>query len=130
MKFKENGTLCLSFSALILEALPYGAVLNFGNPDGEPWRRTFSYFSLVPFGYANFGPFVTALLTCVLMIVSFIAVFKKSNVLNTAIRSISGTAAIISISPLIYGINYFSAVGAAITAVLFVIFGLCFVKEK
>lgn len=36
--------------ALILEILPFGAVCNFANPDGEPWRETFSYFSLTPFG--------------------------------------------------------------------------------
>lgn len=120
----------LSVSASILELLPYGAVLNFGNPEGEPWRRTFSYFSLTPFGYANFGPFITALLTCVLLILSVIAIFKHSKGLNTAIMNISGIAALVSLSPLLYGISYISAVGVAITVILLAIFGLCFVKEK
>ena len=35
-----------TFVALILEILPYGAVCNFANPDGEPWRYTYSYFHL------------------------------------------------------------------------------------
>ena len=52
-----------TFVALILEILPYGAVCNFANPDGEPWRYTYSYFDLTPFGYANFAPFIVALLT-------------------------------------------------------------------
>ena len=130
MKVKKIGLVLLSISAIILELLPYGAVLNFGNPDGEPWRKTFSYFSLTPFGYANFGPFITALLTCVLLILSVIAIFKHSKGLNTAIMSISGIAALVSLSPLVYGINYISAVGVAITVVLIAIFGLCFVKEK
>lgn len=120
----------LSVSAIILELLPYGAVLNFANPEGEPWRRTFSYFSLTPFGYANFGPFITALLTCVLLILSVIAIFKHSKGLNTAIMNISGIAALVSLSPLLYGISYISAVGVAITVILFAIFGLCFIKEK
>ncbi len=130
MKIKKAGLLLLSASAIILELLPYGAVLNFGNPEGEPWRRTFSYFSLTPFGYANFGPFITALLTCVLLVLSVIFIFKYSKGLNTAIMNISGIAALVSLSPVLFGISYISAVGVVITVVLLAIFGLCFVKEK
>ena len=130
MKVKKIGFVLLSISAVILELLPYGAVLNFANPDGEPWRQTFSYFSLTPFGYANFGPFITALLTCVLMILSVICIFKYSKGLNTAIMNISGIATLVSLSPLLFGISYVSSVGVAITVIILAIFGLCFVKEK
>ena len=130
MKVKRIGFVLLSISAVILELLPYGAVLNFANPDGEPWRRRFSYFSLTPFGYANFGPFITAMLTCVLLILSVICIFKYSKGLNTAIMNISGIATLVSLSPLLFGISYVSAVGVAITVILLAIFGLCFVKEK
>ena len=130
MKVKKVGLLLLSISAVILELLPYGAVLNFGNPEGEPWRQTFSYFSLTPFGYANFGPFITALLTCALLILSVICIFKYSKGLNTAIMNISGIATLVSLSPLLFGISYVSAVGVAITVILLAIFELCFVKEK
>ena len=130
MKVKKVGLLLLSISAVILELLPYGAVLNFGNPEGEPWRKTFSYFSLTPFGYANFGPLITALLTCVLLILSVICIFKYSKGLNTAIMNISGIATLVSLSPLLFGISYVSAVGVAITVILLAIFGLCFIKEK
>lgn len=130
MKLKKIGLVLLSASSIILELLPYGAVLNFGNPDGEPWRQTFSYFSLTPFGYANFGPFITALLSSALLILSVIAFFKYCKGLNTAIMNVSGVAALVSLSPLLYGIKSFSAVGAVITLFLLAIFGLCFVKEK
>ena len=130
MKVKRIGFVLLSISAVILELLPYGAVLNFANPEGEPWRKTFSYFSLTPFGYANFGPFITALLTCVLLILSVITIFKYRKGLNTAIMNISGIAALVSLSPLLYGISYISAVGVAISVILIAIFGLCFIKEK
>ena len=53
--------LFLPIVTLILEILPYGAVCNFANPEGKPWRMTFSYFDLTPFGYANFAPFLTAI---------------------------------------------------------------------
>ena len=128
MRVKRIVLPILSVSAVILELLPYGAVLNFANPEGEPWRKTFSYFSLTPFGYANFGPFITALLTCVLLILSVIAIFKHSKGLNTAIMNISGIAALISLSPLLYGLSYIPAVGVAITVILLAIFGLCFIK--
>jgi len=130
MRVKRFVLPILSVSAVILELLPYGAVLNFANPDGEPWRKTFSYFSLTPFGYANFGPFITAFLTCVLLILSVICIFKYSKGLNTAIMNISGIATLVSLSPLLFGISYVSAVGVAIAVILLAIFGLCFVKEN
>ncbi len=130
MKVKKIGLVLLSISAVIFELLPYGAVLNFGNPEGKPWRKTFSYFSLTPFGYANFGPFITAILTCVLLILTIIGIFKFGKGLNTAIMNISGIATLVSLSPLLFGISYISAVGVAITVVLLAVFGLCFVKEK
>ena len=54
--------------ALILEALPYGAVLRFARPAAAPLRELYSYFDLTPFGYANFAPLFTALGTCVLLV--------------------------------------------------------------
>ena len=39
----------LPIVTLILEILPYGAVCNFANPEGEPFRKTFSYFDLIIF---------------------------------------------------------------------------------
>ena len=85
MKIKKSLFLILPLVALILELLPYGVVLNFANPDGEPWRRTYSYFSMMPFGYANFGPLITAILTCVLLVLVVIYLFKPRKGLNTAI---------------------------------------------
>ncbi len=130
MRLKRIILPILLLIATILELLPYGAVLNFANPEGLSWRRTFSYFSLTPFGYANFGPLITALLTCVLLILATISIFKYSKGLNTAITNVSGIATLVSLSPLLYGINYISAVGVAITVVLLTVFGLCFIKEK
>lgn len=57
---KKRIALSATTLAFVLELLPYGAVCNFANPDGKPWRRTYSYFDLTPFGYANFAPFLTA----------------------------------------------------------------------
>ena len=73
MKIKKLLITILITVTFILELLPNGVVLNFANPEGESWRRTYSYFNLIPFGYANFAPFITALLTIVLIILLVIS---------------------------------------------------------
>ncbi len=105
-------------AALICEALPYGAVLNFANPEGEPFRQTYSYFDLTPFGYASFAPLITAVLTCVIMLVSVIFAVKPKRKTAKTLAVLSGIAFVISLAPLIYGISFFSAVGAVISAAL------------
>lgn len=65
------GTVLSLATALILELLPYGAVLNFAAPaaDGSigRFRETYSYFSLMPLGYGNVFPFLTGILTTFLL---------------------------------------------------------------
>ena len=114
---KKSTVLCILLCTLVLEILPYGAVCNFGNPDGEPFRKTYSYFSFIPYGYANFSPLITAVLTCVLLLVVLIAiVFKKELGKKTAILAV--IASILSLCPLLYGIAYYSVVGAGISVCL------------
>lgn len=103
--------------AVILESLPCGAVCNFAG-DGETFRRTFSYFSLTPFGYANFAPFLTAILTCVLLILGVVSLFKESVRLQKAVSVISVCAAVISFAPILYGVSYYSLVGLLISLAL------------
>ncbi len=114
---KRNKLLLFILNVLtfILELLPWGAVLNFASPNEAPIRKTFSYFDLTPFGYANFGPFITAILTCALLVLLVILCFKERAVLIKAGVALSLIALVSSLSPLLYGINYFSAVGAAIS---------------
>ena len=107
--------LILPVITLILEILPYGAVCNFANPEGEPWRKTFSYFDLTPFGYANFAPFLTAIITCLIFVL--LVVFCIKGNVRTAIRakSLLYAAVVLSLGPLVFGIAYFSVVAALIT---------------
>ena len=119
--------LCTTIIALVLEILPYGAVCNFANPEGEPWRRTYSYFDLTPFGYANFAPFIVALLTCVLIIIIVVSLISKKT-MRTPILAVSAIATVISFAPLLYGINFFSIVGAFISVALAVTTVIAFVK--
>ena len=43
---------------IVLELLPLGAVCIFATSPTERVKETFSYFSLTPFGYANFAPLI------------------------------------------------------------------------
>ncbi len=119
-----------SLSALVLELLPSGVVLNFANPEGDPFCSTYAYFDLTPFGYANFGPFITAILTCVLIVLSVMYWFKLSKGLNTAMLNVSGIATAASLMPLMFGVRYITVIGVVITMLLAGLFGSCFIKAR
>ena len=104
---------------LVLELLPFGAVLHFGNPEGEPLRATFSYFDLTPYGYANFGPFITAILTCVLLVISIIHLLVDNDKIKTTIKIVSLIALVASLAPLL--VDCYSVIGGAISFLLLVI---------
>ena len=120
--------LCLALVTLVLEILPYGAVCNFANPDGEPWRRTYSYFDLTPFGYANFSPFIVAILTCVLIAMIVISLLTKKQ-MRMPILVISAITTILSMAPLLFGISFFSIVGVLITITLAINTFIAFFKK-
>ena len=130
MKKKSLLLLILPVITVILELLPWGVVLNFANPEGEPYRRTYSYFSLTPYGYANFSPFITALLSCVILILTFIFIAKPRSVLYKVISLISIIAFIISLAPLLYGIRNFTVIGAFISVLLLLHCCLIFIIRK
>ena len=113
---------------LVLELLPYGAVLHFGNPEGEPFRETFSYFDLTPYGYANFGPFITALLTCSLLVMSVVDLFLSNRRLKNALRIVTFVALIASLGPLL--VNCYSIIGGAISILLLAVLIISMKKEE
>jgi hypothetical protein len=108
----------LPIVALVLEILPYGAVCNFANPEGEPWRRTYSYFDLTPFGYANFAPLLTALTTCVVLVLLSVYLLTEKPRAISAAKALLCVGAVLSLCPLLYGVQFFSVVGALISASL------------
>jgi uncharacterized membrane protein YhaH (DUF805 family) len=126
---KKLITLCILLCTLVLEILPYGAVCNFANPEGPPHRATYSYFSLTPYGYANFAPLITAILTCVLLLIVLISIiFKKAIGKKTAI--LAGIASLISLCPMLYGLDDYSIVGALISLSLIAATVVISLREK
>ena len=120
MKKSRFLSLICPIIALICEALPYGVVLNFWNPEGEPFRETFSYFDLTPFGYANFAPLITAILTCIILLVSAIFTAKPKKTAVKLLAVLSLITFVISLMPLLYGLSFFSPVGTVISAILLI----------
>ena len=113
---KKIRLLILPIITIILQILPFGAVLVFAPSPTERVRETFSYFNLTPFGYANFAPFITALLTCIILLLALISI--KLEKMRKAVFWLSLATAIISLLPLVFGIDYYSVVGGIITITL------------
>ena len=71
--------LALQGIALILEILPIGAVMVFATSPTKQTIEVYSYFSLLPVGYANFTPLLTGILTVLIILLGVIALFKFDN---------------------------------------------------
>lgn len=114
--------LILPVITLILEILPYGAVCNYALPatDGTigRFRELYSYFDLTPFGYANFAPFLTAIITCIILLLMVIYCITGKHRIAQITKNVLGMASVLSLCPLLFGIKYFSVVGALITVSL------------
>jgi len=118
--------LILPIITLILEILPYGAVCNFmrppasTNPDAPVghFRELYSYFDLTPFGYANFAPLITAVITCIILLLLILYCITGKHRLAINARNILYVCTVFSLGPLVLGFRFFSVVGALITITL------------
>lgn len=129
--------LAICVVTIILEILPFGAVLRFATPDFsddlffnvlQP-ETLYSYFDPIAYGYGNFGPLITAILTVLLLGILIVYCIKNRGLI--AIRTVSALAGLTSLLPLItLGISYFTPIGGCITALLIAEFVISFVKMK
>jgi hypothetical protein len=123
--------LCSNIAALLLEIFAEGAVCNFATPE-KTITETFSYFSLTPYGYANFGPFITAILSCVLFIFAVILFTPKAKKIFKATAVISGISLFTSVLPLImFGGRGFNLISYLISLLmLFQLIAIIILKSK
>ena len=122
MKINKKRVIPFIFAVLgiIAELPPYSAVLNFANPDGEPFRATYSYFNPITYGYANFAPFLTALTSCVLLGIATAYIFRGSKSLRLALTAFAGAAFALSLISLLCGnITVLAVVISALFALSF-----------
>lgn len=121
--------LILCVCSLVLEALPYGAVCRFATPE-ETYTETFSYFSLVPYGYANFGPFITAVTTCILFIFAIVLFTSVGRKVIGAARIISIISVAASLLPLMFGIDCYNFVSLTISLLMIAQFIVIMIISK
>ena len=121
--------LLLPLITLILEILPYGAVCNFAT-ETRRIRELYSYFDLTPYGYANFAPLITAVLTCIILVLLAVWCFTGKRQIMTAAKVLLAVGAVLSLCPLLLGIDCFSVVGALISLSLLAEFHLVYFKFK
>ena len=107
--------LVLPFITLILEILPFGAVCIFSTSPTERIKETFSYFDLTPFGYANFAPFITATITCIVFLLLLIYYFTGKEKFVQIAKNILCAGVVVSFGPLLFGMDFFSILGLLIS---------------
>ncbi len=71
-------SILLILIAISLMVTPYGIAMTFASGPKETLTKYFSYFSITPFGYGNWFPIITALLSIVILVLLIID-FKKEN---------------------------------------------------
>lgn len=117
---KKSGIIFITVFAIFLELLPYGAVLIFAPSPVDTIKETYSYFSLVPVGYANSAPFVTAILTCILLALQIAEIITNNRFIRKIIWLVSLGAVITSLAPVLFGFDYYTLTGGFITVVLII----------
>ena len=122
MKKKLDFCYLLPVAALILEILPVSAVLVFAHPaaDGTMLyeRRLYSHISGMLIGYGNFGPFLTALCTCLVLILLVIFSITGRKGLRSGAKIVCDLAAAASLLPLVMGGTQLLCIGGAAVTVL------------
>ncbi|MBR2615484.1 MAG: hypothetical protein IKC69_02275 [Clostridia bacterium] len=127
MKIKKTVATVLAGAALILELLPFGVILRFANPEGEPWRRSYSYFDLTPYGYGNVTPIMTGILTVLAVVYGILSLVSEKEKTENSAFLLTLAGAVFSVVPFFRGLTYLSPVGAGVTLCLV---GACVLRWK
>lgn len=123
--------LILPIITIILESLPNGVVLHFWASQGTATKKEyFSYFDTILFGYANFSPLITAIVTCLILLLLIIYCFINKRGFLTVTITLVYIGILLSVCPLIFGLKNLTIVGAFVTVTLIAeVVILHFIKE-
>lgn len=106
--------LALQGIALVLEVLPIGVVMVFATSPTKQTIEVYSYFSLLPVGYANFTPLLTGILTILIILLGAIALFRFDRA--ASIRKTIFVCSIISLLFSIVPLFLFGTVGMTVAS--------------
>ena len=122
----------ITVTILILELLPYGAVLEFAHVSPDLtlgyYEQHFSYFDPMVYGYGHIGPLITAVSTCILAVFAVVAVFLEGRAVRIALRVASLLTLLFSLTPMLTGC--YSPVAMAISVLLLVTCIMSLKKEE
>ena len=110
----------LSFLAIIFELLPIGAISYDYQCNGDDIPAlVYSYFSLTPYENGNVGPFLTAILTCVIFLLALVYLYYRKPFLRWIIAALSAAAVVTSILPIVsLGSYHYSIIGLFVSLLL------------
>ena len=106
--------LALQGIALVLEVLPIGVVMVIATSPTKQTIEVYSYFSLLPVGYANFTPLLTGILTILIILLGAIALFRFDRA--AGIRKTIFVCSIISLLFSIVPLFLFGTVGMTVAS--------------
>lgn len=106
--------LALQGIALVLEVLPIGVVMVFATSPTKQTIEVYSYFTLLPVGYANFTPLLTGILTILIILLGAIALFRFDRA--AGIRKTIFVCSIISLLFSIVPLFLFGTVGMTVAS--------------
>lgn len=107
--------------AFLLELLPVGVVMVFASGPEERMTEQYSYFSLLPLGYAHFTPMLTGILTIAIILLGVISLiqFDKAAKCKKAAFICSMIALLFSLVPLLlFGTVGMTAVSYAVSGTI------------
>lgn len=113
------GILCC-ITAFILEVLPYGVAMIFSDGPNKKIVRTYSYFSLMPFGYGEYAPLAAGLLTLAAAALILAAWWRRTAGIRLRRKAVlcAAFAAVFSLLTLLPAPENRTAVGCAVTVLL------------
>jgi hypothetical protein len=116
---KKVISICCMLIAIILMTLPYGVSMTFGPSPTERVTKYFSYFSMVPVGYGNWFPVITALLSIFVLFLLLVGI-RRVNTRRTVQVCLSICIIVSVLSLLVF--NSASIVGVCVAALHIIVF--------
>jgi len=116
------GLLLTSIIIIVLEALPLGVIMYFSTGPGNETKETFSYFSVLPVGYANVGPFITAIFSCILFVLTAAYAVSENKKFIKIISIACPIAILTSALPLMFGMRSISIINIIVTGCFILMF--------
>lgn len=108
-------------AAIILEIQPNGVVMRWAAPPGkESWSTLHAYFDMLPFGYGQFSPFITALLTVAVTIFSIVVMLleKRFTKPRNALFVCIIVTTVMSVCAIVFSFGNFTLTSVLITLAL------------